>query len=100
MPDDGLPTPRTTLSDRYVRVLVWCKACHHRRDADLQALIDAGRGDVPPRRGPATSPLAEGLAQADYGDQLRHHICPPCGVPASPQRDDVARPAGGTKRRA
>jgi hypothetical protein len=42
-----LPTPRTTLRTGYVRVLVWCKACRHRRDADLQALIDAGRGDVP-----------------------------------------------------
>jgi Zn finger protein HypA/HybF involved in hydrogenase expression len=47
MSDDGLPTPRTTLSARYVRVLVWCKSCRHRRDADLQALVDAGRGDVP-----------------------------------------------------
>jgi hypothetical protein len=28
-------------------VLVWCKSCRHRRDADLQALVDAGRGDVP-----------------------------------------------------
>jgi hypothetical protein len=46
MPDDGLPTPRTTLAARYVRVLVWCKACRHRRDADLQALVDAGHGDV------------------------------------------------------
>ena len=42
-----LPTPRTTLRARYVRVLVWCKSCRHRRDADLQALVDAGRGDVP-----------------------------------------------------
>ena len=41
-----LPTLRTTLRARYVRVLVWCKACRHQRDADLQALIDAGRGDV------------------------------------------------------
>jgi hypothetical protein len=24
-----------------------CRACRYRRDADLQALIDAGRGDVP-----------------------------------------------------
>ena len=24
-----------------------CKSCRHRRDADLQALVDAGRGDVP-----------------------------------------------------
>jgi len=42
-----LPTPRSTLRARYVRVLVWCKSCRHRRDADLQALVDAGRGDVP-----------------------------------------------------
>jgi hypothetical protein len=42
-----LPTPRTTLQSRYVRVLVWCKSCRHQRDADLQALINAGRGDVP-----------------------------------------------------
>jgi hypothetical protein len=27
--------------------LVWCKACHHQAPADLLALIDAGRGDVP-----------------------------------------------------
>ena len=43
----GLPTPRTTLRTGYVRVLVWCKSCRHRRDADLQALVDAGKGDVP-----------------------------------------------------
>jgi hypothetical protein len=36
-----LPTPRTTLRTGYVRVLVWCKSCRHRRDADLQGLIDA-----------------------------------------------------------
>jgi hypothetical protein len=28
-------------------LLVWCKACHHQAPADLQALADAGRGDVP-----------------------------------------------------
>jgi hypothetical protein len=26
---------------------VWCKACRHRADADLPALIDAGHGDTP-----------------------------------------------------
>jgi hypothetical protein len=31
----------------YACVLVWCKACRHESDADLQALVDAGRGDVP-----------------------------------------------------
>jgi hypothetical protein len=42
-----LPTPRTTMQSRYVCVLVWCTSCRHQRDADLQGLIDAGRGDVP-----------------------------------------------------
>jgi hypothetical protein len=30
-----------------VRVLVFCKSCRHQADADLQALVNAGRGDVP-----------------------------------------------------
>lgn len=48
MPDGaGLPTPRTTLRSGYARVLVWCKGCRHQANADLQRLIDAGRGDVP-----------------------------------------------------
>jgi hypothetical protein len=42
-----LPTPRTTLKARYVRVLLTCWSCKYQRDADLQALIDAGRGDTP-----------------------------------------------------
>jgi hypothetical protein len=28
-------------------VLLTCRACLRSRDADLQALVDAGRGDVP-----------------------------------------------------
>jgi ribosomal protein L44E len=44
---DDLPTARTRLAARYVRVMVFCKSCQHRADADLQALIDAGQGDVP-----------------------------------------------------
>jgi hypothetical protein len=28
-------------------VLVFCKSCRHQADADLQALVDAGHGDVP-----------------------------------------------------
>ena len=44
---DGLPTPRTTLAASYVVVLVWCKSCRHRAEADMQKLIDEGRGDVP-----------------------------------------------------
>jgi hypothetical protein len=46
MPDAGLPTPRSTLCSG-LRVLVRCTACRHRDYADLQALIDNGRGDVP-----------------------------------------------------
>jgi len=44
---DDLPTPRTTLRARYVCVHVWCKACRHAADADLEALVASGRGDVP-----------------------------------------------------
>ena len=49
MPDDyhGLPTPRTTLAASYVCVLVWCKSCRHQAPADMQKMIDAGKGDVP-----------------------------------------------------
>jgi hypothetical protein len=46
---DDLPTPSTTLAARYVRVLLTCRSCQQQRDADLQALIDSGRGDVPLR---------------------------------------------------
>ena len=44
----GLPTPRTTLRARYATLLVWCKGgCQHQADADLQTLVESGRGDVP-----------------------------------------------------
>jgi hypothetical protein len=42
-----LPTARSMLAAKFLRLHVWCKACHHAADADLQALIDKGRGDVP-----------------------------------------------------
>jgi hypothetical protein len=29
-------------------VLVWCEACRHQAEADLQKLVTEGRGDVPP----------------------------------------------------
>lgn len=42
-----LPTPRSTKRAGF-EVLVWCKAgCGHQAFADLQQIIDAGRGDVP-----------------------------------------------------
>ena len=43
----GLPMPRSTLRDDHARVLVWCKSCRHEADADLQKLVDAGKGDTP-----------------------------------------------------
>ena len=46
-PGVTLPTPRLTLRDSSAQVLVWCKACRHRAEADLQKLVDEGRGDVP-----------------------------------------------------
>jgi hypothetical protein len=42
-----LPTARTTLRTGYVRVLVFCNSCRHRADADLPAIVESGRGDVP-----------------------------------------------------
>jgi len=44
---DCLPTPRSTLRTGYLDVLVWCKACRRQAPADLQKLVDEGRGDVP-----------------------------------------------------
>jgi hypothetical protein len=41
------PTPSTTLAARCVRVMLTCWHCHDQADADLPALIAAGRGDVP-----------------------------------------------------
>jgi hypothetical protein len=45
---DDLPTARNTLpKDAWLCLFVSCKACHHQGPADLQAIIDAGKGDVP-----------------------------------------------------
>jgi hypothetical protein len=44
-PTDELPTPRSTAASS-CRILVWCKACHHNRFADLANLIAKGRGDI------------------------------------------------------
>jgi hypothetical protein len=43
----NLPTPRSTLRAEYVRVHLSCRASQRQRDADLQALVDAGHGDTP-----------------------------------------------------
>ena len=44
---DDLPTRRSTLRSRYLALTSQVNQPGGRRDADLQALIDAGRGDVP-----------------------------------------------------
>jgi len=44
---DAFPTARSTLRVGYVDVRIWCTACRHQAPADLQALVDTGRGDVP-----------------------------------------------------
>ena len=41
------PTARTMLQSGYVRLLLTCGSCLRSRDADLQELIDAARGDGP-----------------------------------------------------
>ena len=43
----GLPTARTALRTGCVRVLVFCNSCRHQADADLNALVESGCGDVP-----------------------------------------------------
>jgi hypothetical protein len=48
MVDQAHPDDLPTLRSRYAHVLVWCKACPHQRQTDLQGLVDAGPGDVPP----------------------------------------------------
>jgi transposase-like protein len=40
-------TARTMLAARFLLLRVRCRSCHHAADADLQKLIDQGRGDVP-----------------------------------------------------
>jgi len=57
----GLPTPRSTLrsDDSGAQVLVWCQACQHQAEADLEKLVAEGRGDVPLIQGrphPSTLP--------------------------------------------
>jgi hypothetical protein len=47
--NDSLPTARTTQCAGFLCVLVWCRSCHHQAPADLQAIVDAGNGDVPLR---------------------------------------------------
>jgi hypothetical protein len=35
------------LETRYVPIVLTCRSCRRSRDADLRALVDGGRGDVP-----------------------------------------------------
>jgi hypothetical protein len=55
--DDGLPTARTALRTGWMRVLVICNSCRHQADADLQAIVESGRGDMPLTELHVTLPL-------------------------------------------
>jgi len=45
---DNLPTARSMLpQDGWLCLFVRCRACFHQAPADLQAIVDAGRGDDP-----------------------------------------------------
>jgi transposase-like protein len=44
---DDLPTAKTTLKARNVDLQVKCPSCMRMHNVDLQALVDAGKGDVP-----------------------------------------------------
>jgi hypothetical protein len=72
---DGLPTPRSTLRAG-LGVLVRRTACRHRDYADLQRLVDAGRGDTPLIRlryrcsnCAGGSPLTDWVVTNDYAPQ-------------------------------
>jgi hypothetical protein len=41
-----LPTARSMIKQEFLCLLVFCKACHHQAPADLQSIIDSGRGGV------------------------------------------------------
>jgi hypothetical protein len=41
----------------YVRVRVICNSCRHQADADLQAIVESGRGDMPLTELHVTLPL-------------------------------------------
>ena len=44
---DDLPTARTMQpQSAWLCLLLWYKACYHQAPADLQALVDAGHGDM------------------------------------------------------
>jgi hypothetical protein len=42
-----LSTVVSTRATGYAVVFVWCKCYHHQKVADLEALIEAGKGDTP-----------------------------------------------------
>jgi len=42
---DDLPTARTMVPTGF-RIHVWCKACRHSVNADLDSLIRGGKGDI------------------------------------------------------
>ena len=91
---DSIPLGlRTTLRARYVALLMWCKACRHQAEADLQALVDAGKGDVPLKDlrfgaagAAAISPRRDGEGDAADGALIRRTSSRNSASAASPRR--------------
>ena len=45
--------PTVARATGYAVVFVWCKCYHHQKVADLEALIEAGKGNTPLTNQPA-----------------------------------------------
>jgi hypothetical protein len=72
---------------------MWCKACRHQAEADLQALVDAGKGDVPLKDlrfgaagAAAISPRRDGEGDAADGALIRRTSSRNSASAASPRR--------------
>jgi len=48
-----LSTVASTRATGYAVEFVWCKCYHHQKVADLEALIEAGKGNTPLTNQPA-----------------------------------------------
>jgi hypothetical protein len=76
---DDLPTARTMAPTGF-RVHVWCKACRHSGNADPDALIRSGKGDIPLVRlkwrwGHCRSDLADFVMTGSHYGPSRADLC-------------------------
>lgn len=77
-----LPTARATERAGFLCVLVWCKAYRHQAPADLPAIVEAGRGDVPTR---------SALSLHALRSRLTDHVTMAKDALGVPWRDDKSR---------